>query len=94
MRMESGFLKNKNLLELYLNDYKEHSKEIEKILKQDITTLLKNPKNITYKDAMIIGEIFGMMPDELFYDDFTEDKQIKQKMNEAKKLHSITKNNT
>lgn len=84
-------MKNKSLLSLYINEYEKYKDEIDKIVGTNTDNILKRTEDLSYENAIIISEIFGMMPDELFYDDFTKDKKIKEKLSEAKKLHSKLK---
>lgn len=84
-------MKNNSLLSLYLDDYKKYENNINDLIKKDVKKISENIKKMTYEDAIIISEIFGMMPDELFYDDFTKKKDIKEKLYKAEKLHKEMK---
>lgn len=82
-------MKKKTLLSLYLNDNRKYITDIKNLI--NIDDIMESPNHLTYEEAIVLSEIFGMMPDEMFYDDFINNNSIKKKISEAKKLHSYLK---
>lgn len=81
----------KKLLSLYMDDYGLKYSDFDKLLGKNARLSLCNPQYLTYEDAIIISRVFGMMPDELFYDDFLKNNELENKVLMAKEFHSKRK---
>lgn len=53
-----------------------------------IWQIINNKRGLSYKNALLIAHAFNMKPDELFYDSYIDNEEIKQKIFRVDKVCS------
>lgn len=50
--------------------------------------IINNKRRLSYKNALLIARAFNMKPDELFYDSYIDNEDIKQRMSQVDKVRN------
>ena len=52
--------------------------------------IINNKRRLSYKNALLIARAFNMQPDELFYDSYIDNEDIKQNLLQVDKVRNLS----
>ena len=52
--------------------------------------IINNKRRLSYKNALLIARAFNMKPDELFYDSYIDNEDIKQNLLQVDKVRNLS----
>lgn len=55
-----------------------------------IWQIINNKRGLSYKNALLIARAFNMKPDELFYDSYIDNEDIKQNLLQVDKVRNLS----
>lgn len=50
--------------------------------------IINNKRRLSYKNALLIARAFNMKPDELFYDSYIDNEDIRKRLLQVDKVHN------